>query len=271
MSNEKLNKYLFIPNDRKLNIYNHNSFILPLKGFSIGFDVCFSVQEINELSKSYNIFVIMNKFLHKKDITKIEKIIKSFGDNIKGYLIEDFGLTEFIEKEKVILYPNHIINNYTAINYISTLGFKNITVSNELTVKELVEIRKKTNSVLFYNLISKNMIMYSKRKLVSNYYENFKIDSNKKTINLSECAKGKKLIIKEENGSSVIYNYDLFCANKHLNKLSDYDYFIVNFTLLNKKEKDIVLKNFNSNKLYKLIDCDYYFLENEIKYKVKDL
>ena len=115
MSNEKLNKYLFIPNDRKLNIYNHNSFILPLKGFSIGFDVCFSVQEINELSKSYNIFVIMNKFLHKKDITKIEKIIKSFGDNIKGYLIEDFGLTEFIEKEKVILYPNHIINNYTEL------------------------------------------------------------------------------------------------------------------------------------------------------------
>jgi hypothetical protein len=159
----------------------------------------------------------------------------------------------------------------TSIEYISNIGINNIVVSNELTITELNEIRENTNSKLYYNLITKNMIMYSKRKLISNYYENYKIDSNKNLITLSECLKGKKLIIKEEDGSSVIFNNELFCANKYLDDLIKFDYLIINLSLLTNEETKIILNNYNSNKLHEMIECDYYFLENDIKYKIKDI
>jgi hypothetical protein len=272
MSKSKdINKYLFIPNNKNLEEFPSNSFILPLEKYSIGFDVYFNVDEINKLSNTYNIYVMINKFLHKDDLDNIKTIIKSFSDRIKGYFIEDYGLINLIDKNKIILYPNHIINNYKSIKYISNIGINNIVVSNELTITELNEIRKSTNSKLYYNLITKNMIMYSKRKLVSNYYENYKIDSNKNLITLSECLKGKKLIIKEEDGSSVIFNNELFCANKYLDDLIKFDYLIINLSLLTNEETKIILNNYNSNKLHEMIECDYYFLENDIKYKIKDI
>ena len=65
--------YYIIPNNKNLNIINEN-LILPLKDFSIGFDVYFTTNEINEISKNKSVSVIINKFLHKKDID----VIKSY-------------------------------------------------------------------------------------------------------------------------------------------------------------------------------------------------
>ena len=69
-------EYLIIPNKKELDLYTEygfNTFILPLDGYSIGFNVYYSVEEVNKLSLKYNIYVIMNKFLHK-EIEKFRKI-----------------------------------------------------------------------------------------------------------------------------------------------------------------------------------------------------
>ena len=60
------NKFIILPNNKNLELYdkyNFNSFILPLKDYSIGYNVYFNIDEINELSNKYEIYVIMNKFL----------------------------------------------------------------------------------------------------------------------------------------------------------------------------------------------------------------
>ena len=62
-------KYLIIPNKKDLKLYekyNFNTFILPLKDYSIGFNIYYDIDEINELSKECNIYVIINKLLHRK-------------------------------------------------------------------------------------------------------------------------------------------------------------------------------------------------------------
>lgn len=264
------NKILIIPNNKSLSSYNYTSFILPFKNYSIGFDVYFDVNEINELSSNYNIYIIINKFMHKNDISEIKKVINKL-NNIKGFFIEDFGLIDIIGKERVILYQNHIVNNYTAINYLKSIGFNNVVVSNELTFKEIKKIKENTNSKLYYFLINKNIIMYSKRSLLSNYYKNYNLDSKNNIIVLSESLKKHKLILKEEEDQSVIYNYDTFCGSKYLDIIKDYDFLIVNLTLLSEEESKIILNNIDNKDLYSMINIDYYFLENEIKYKVKDL
>ncbi len=87
-------EFIIIPRSKELKLYeqyNFNTFMLPLNNYSIGFDAYFNIDEINEYSKKYNIYVIINKFLHNQ-IYEFKKIYNKFNNNIK-FVIEDIGLT----------------------------------------------------------------------------------------------------------------------------------------------------------------------------------
>ncbi len=262
-------RYFIIPNDKRMNEYNNDSFILPLKDFSVGFDVYFNTDEINKLSSVYKVSIIINRFIHEKDLEIIKKELLKL-DNIEYFFIEDFSLINYIPKEKIVLYPNHIISNYYSVNYLNELGFNNVLVSNELTINELVDIKNNAKSNLFYTLISKNNLMYSKRELLTNYYDNYNINNRSNKIIVNEEVSNHEVIIKEEEKSTTIFNNKIFCANKYLDKLNGYN-FVVNLSNIDDNNKKIILNNLKNSNLYNLIDCDFYFLENKIVYKVGDL
>ena len=80
-------RYFIIPNDKKMNEYGDYSFILPLKDYSVGFDEYFTVDEINELSLTYNVSVIINRFIHEKDLELIKKEILKL-NNIEYFFVD---------------------------------------------------------------------------------------------------------------------------------------------------------------------------------------
>ena len=260
-----MNNFYIIPNNKDILL---NNLILPLEDYSIGFDVYYKVEEINKLSEKYNISVIINKFMHKTDIENIGGILNKL-INIKYFFIEDLGLTYFIPKEKVVISQNHIINNYDSINYFKELGFTSVLINNDLTIEEIKEIISNTSSNLFMYFISKNNLMYSKRHLISSFsdYKNNVLD-NKKEI--SEKVSNYKLLIKEEECGTCIFNSKIFSANKYLDDLTSINK-IINLSNINKEETNIILNNFKSKELNKLLEVDNYFLENKIAYKVGDL
>lgn len=260
-----MNNFYIIPNNKDILLDN---LILPLEDYSIGFDVYYKVEEINKLSEKYNISVIINKFMHKTDIENIGGILNKL-INIKYFFIEDLGLTYFIPKEKVVISQNHIINNYDSINYFKELGFTSVLINNDLTIEEIKEIISNTSSNLFMYFISKNNLMYSKRHLISAFsdYKNNVLD-NKKEI--SEKVSNYKLLIKEEECGTCIFNSKIFSANKYLDDLTSINK-IINLSNINKEEANIILNNFKSKELNKLLEVDNYFLENKIAYKVGDL
>lgn len=260
-----MNNFYIIPNNKDILL---NNLILPLEDYSIGFDVYYKVEEINKLSEKYNISVIINKFMHKTDIENIGGILNKL-INIKYFFIEDLGLTYFIPKEKVVISQNHIINNYDSINYFKELGFTSVLINNDLTIEEIKEIISNTSSNLFMYFISKNNLMYSKRHLISAFsdYKNNVLD-NKKEI--SEKISNYKLLIKEEKCGTCIFNSKIFSANKYLDDLTSINK-IINLSNINKEETNIILNNFKSKELNKLLEVDNYFLENKIAYKVGDL
>lgn len=270
-----MNKYLIIPNDKdlyKFKAKGFNSFILPLNNYSLGFDVYFNVDEINKYSNDMNIYLMINKFMHKDDLVNLENIINNINiDSIKGIFIEDLGVLDFFPKDKCIIYQNHMINNFFSINFFYSLGYSNVVVNNELTIKEIKEIRKKTASTLYYFIVSKNILMYSNRKLVSNYFKHYSENQEHSSYLIRESVSKKELIAKEELDSATISNNDIFCGNKYINDLEKLDYLIINLSNINQSDTNIILDNYNNSELYKLIACDYYFLENDIKYKVGDL
>ena len=261
-------EFIIIPNTKELELFNDfNAFILPLKNYSIGFNIYFDIDEINSISKNKEVYVIMNKFLHMQ-IYEFKKIYNKFNKNIK-FIVEDIGLVNIIDKDRLVLYENHILSNYKAVNYLSDLGINNVVINNDLTIQELKEIIKKTKSNIYYFYTSKNMLMYSRRKLVSNYNTYFDLDETDNYL-LSEKVTHKELEINETNDGSVVRYHKIFCASKYLNDLKKLN-LIIDFTNIDEVSTKLIIQNCNEENLYNLIDSDYYFLEHEIKYKVGDL
>lgn len=262
-----MNDFYVIPNNKDVVF---NNLILPLKDYSIGFDVYYTVSEINSLSKKLNISVIINKFLHKEDIKKIINIINELEiDNIKYIFVEDLGLVSLLDNNKVVVSQNHIINNYDSINYFKSLGYSNILVNNDLTINELKEIISKTSSNLFMYFISKNNLMYSKRRLLTAFSNYKNSDISKKEV-ITEKVSNHKLIIKEEKCGTCIFNKRIFAGNKYMSELSSVNK-IVNLSNMDEFETKTILKYMDKVNLSDYIEIDDYFLDNVIPYKVGDI
>ncbi len=262
---------IILPNKKDLKFYEKyglNTFLLPLEEYSVGCDIYFNIDEINTYSNEYNIYVYMNKFLHK-DIDKFKEMYDKFNKNIK-FIVEDIGLVNIIESNRLVLYENHILSNYKAINYLRDLSIFNCVINNDLTIKEIEDINKNTSSNLYYFYLSKNILMYSRRPLISSYKKHFNIKNDKNEYILSEKTTHKELDIKEEKYSSVVRYNKIFCASKYLDKLKNMN-LIYDFSSIDDINEKMILENIDNNKLCDLIDSDYYFLENDIKYKVGDL
>ena len=227
--------FYMIPNSKDISKFNEE-LILPLEGYSIGFDIYFSALEIEEISKTRKVNVIINKFFHKKDIDSIDSVLEKL-EHVNYFFIEDLGLINKIDKEKIVLSQNHIITNYDSINYFKEIGIKNVVVCNELTKEELISIREKTSSNLFYFFIARNNLMYSKRHLLSSFYE-YKSSFGEKTRVIKEKVSGKELIIKEENDGTLIFDKNIFSANLYMKELSGYN-FIINFSNMNIDETKV--------------------------------
>lgn len=262
-----MNDFYVIPNNKDVVF---NNLILPLKDYSIGFDVYYTVSEINSLSKKLNISVIINKFLHKEDIKNIINIINELEiDNIKYIFVEDLGLVSLLGNDKVVVSQNHIINNYDSINYFKSLGYSNILVNNDLTINELEEIISKTSSNLFMYFISKNNLMYSKRRLLTAFSNYKNSDISKKEV-ITEKVSNHKLIIKEEKCGTCIFNKRIFAGNKYMSELSSVNK-IVNLSNMDEFETKTILKYMDKVNLSDYIEIDDYFLDNVIPYKVGDI
>lgn len=262
-----MNDFYVIPNNKDVVF---NNLILPLKDYSIGFDVYYTVSEINSLSRKLNISVIINKFLHKEDIKNIINIINELEiDNIKYIFVEDLGLVSLLDNNKVVVSQNHIINNYDSINYFKSLGYSNILVNNDLTINELNEIISKTSSNLFMYFISKNNLMYSKRRLLTAFSNYKNSDILKKEV-ITEKVSNHKLIIKEEKCGTCIFNKRIFAGNKYISELSSVNK-IVNLSNMDEFETKTILKYMDKVNLSDYIEIDDYFLDNVIPYKVGDI
>lgn len=262
-----MNDFYVIPNNKDVVF---NNLILPLKDYSIGFDVYYTVSEINSLSRKLNISVIINNFLHKEDIKNIINIINELEiDNIKYIFVEDLGLVSLLGNDKVVVSQNHIINNYDSINYFKSLGYSNILVNNDLTINELKEIISKTSSNLFMYFISKNNLMYSKRRLLTAFSNYKNSDISKKEV-ITEKVSNHKLIIKEEKCGTCIFNKRIFAGNKYMSELSSVNK-IVNLSNMDEFETKTILKYMDKVNLSDYIEIDNYFLDNVIPYKVGDI
>lgn len=117
--------------------------------------------------------------------------------------------------------------------------------------------------------ISKNNLMYSKRRLLTAFSNYKNSDILKKEV-ITEKVSNHKLIIKEEKCGTCIFNKRIFAGNKYMSELSSVNK-IVNLSNMDEFETKTILKYMDKVNLSDYIEIDDYFLDNVIPYKVGDI
>ena len=230
--------------------------LYPLKSICVGYEIEFSIDEIDG-------YILVNRILEDKDLNLLEKLLAN--SKAKGMVFDDLGIIEIVKDLPMtkILLLDHIATNYESINYYLEY-VDSVIVSNDLTKDEIEEILKKANKPLVVNVFGLKTLMYSRRLLLSNYaiYHNLKIERKMDaTISSSKYFK----IIENDYGTK-------FYAGKYFNGLELLNYSNVLFYWydLIDLEPDKILSLIKDNKIDD-INSDMLFLDKPTIYKVSDI
>ncbi len=238
-----------------------STFLLPLKGYTVGYPASFQIEGINAVASKNNIYCLINKVLNNKEIDELKSILPKL--NIKGFVIEDIGLIKTIKalNKEVILFINHFNCNYKSINvwlnYVDS-----VFVSNELTKEELQEIDANVTKPVVYHLLGYNQVMYSKRKLVSNYEDYYHLPHTN-PLHITDKMGSVKFTLFEEEGSTVGFSNK--CAVLDCLDLNNVYYFYVNTTFLS---VDTIIKFFHGEDI---VNTDNGFLTKKTVFKIGDI
>ena len=237
------NKYLLLVTNKtivsKLEKESNITFLFPIKDFTVGFPNSFLIDEIY----IENAYIFVNRLLDDEGIEKFKVFINNLPKNIKGIVFDDIGILQVLKDTPnnldKILFLNHFNCNYLSVN--TYLDFADsVVVGTDITDQELEEIldrAKKPVVVYTFGYIS---IMYSRRKLLSNYNHYFK----KNVPMISELTNDLKQEFKmvENEYGTVVYPNKPFNGLKY-RKYNNVLYFLVNTLFLEDNEVINIIKS----------------------------
>ena len=246
-----MSKILTIPsnlNEIEKTIDLVDGFIIGIKDMCVNTNFCIDIEELDLLKKikDKDIFISINKNIHNKDLEIVKEIlIKLNNYNIKGVLYYDVGVLNIYNKldlnYDLVWSQEHLTTNYNTINYWNSKGAKYANISSDITEEEVIKIIEKSKSKLMVTLFGYLPMFVSKRHIVKNYLEYFKLNDDS-SVNYME-KEGKIYPIIDNNVGTQVYSNNILNGIKSsLNINLDY----------------IVLNSFNIE-LDKFIDVIRYF------------
>ena len=260
--------------------------IVGIKDLSINQPAYFTLDEIkkiNEIIKNNGkeIFVSLNKNMFNKDLEILEYTLLQL-DNLKlnGILYYDIAIVNFKKNLKLVTplvwNQEHLTTNYLTSNFWYEYGAKYIMLSSEITIDEINEIALNANAKTMVPIFGYLPMFVSRRHLVKNYLDTFKIkdDSN---INYIE-KENKIYAIIDSNDGTIAY------SNKCLNGINEtlklnVDYIVLNSFNINNATFKRVVSMYNianesnvqefKEEIDKMLETDTGFLYKETVYEVK--
>lgn len=230
-------KLVIVPN-KKENIKKYkkigaSAFIFGLKGFSSGYSLTLTKEEIKNVideNSDVDFFVAINKNIFNDELNELENNLLFLDKlKIKGILFYDLAVLNIKLRKRLsvdlVWNQTHMVTNYKTCNYYYEKGVKYGIVSNEITLEEINDIKKNTNMILFTMIIGYPIMSFSRRSLLSNYF----ISNNKKKESQMYWLtnNNEKYFIREEESGDAIYYGKILNGSAILNDLN-VDYAILN-------------------------------------------
>lgn len=280
-----MSKKIIIPSNKEQieNLMNYvDGFIIGLKDMSVNLPTYFNlfeIKEISELVKKNNkeLFVSLNKNMHNYDLEYLKEVLLEFEKyNITGILYYDISIVnlkkELNLKNDLVFSEEHAVTNFATINYWNNMGAKYAYLSNEITLNEIIDIHKNSNSKLLVQVFGYIPIFVSERKLVSNYKKYFNLKNDSKLYYIEK--EDKKYPILEDKFTTQVYTDYILDAIDEIKELESHkiEYLVYNSFNINDEIFDYIIKrdNIKEKDIKKLFDnVDKGFLYKETIYKVK--
>lgn len=265
-------------------------FILGLEDYCINYPSA-SLEQIKELSNKYQLFISINKNLFNNELSDLkEKLIELSHLPIMGILFYDLGVLNIVRENNIsvnlVWHQTHMVTNYNTCNFYYEKGVEYGFLANEITLDEIIEIKKHTNMKLMVNCFGYPIMSHSRRMLLTNYFKSIQKEKEDRVYHLEN--KDEDYLLKEsKNGASILYGklingtrplFDLvennidYCVldmqevDQKIGKevLNKYQYIVKNYSTITADEKENIIKDMNN-----LIGDSTNFFYKKTIYKVK--
>ena len=258
-----------------------DGFIIGIKEMSVNANMY--IDDLSILNSIDNdIFISLNKNMHNCDLEKLREILIELNNyNIKGVLYYDISILNIYKSLNLnydlVWSQEHLTTNYNTINFYNNFGVKYTYLSSDITEEEIIEISKNTKSKLMVNLFGYLPMFVSKRHIVKNYLEYFKLDDNSGVNYMTKEGKVYPIIDNDIctsvyssnilNGlkTSLNINVDYIVLNSFNIDLDKFINVIDMFKSVNKENIELFEEKINAM----FSNVDYGFLNTKTIYRVK--
>jgi len=253
----------------------YDGIIIGVKDLSVNVNLYLTVDEINKLNTSKEVFVALNKNMHNSDLENLENTMKNL-KNIKAILYYDVAIVYIYNEMKpaydLVWSQEHMTTSSVTCNYWYGKGVSYAYLAGDITLNEILNIKKQTSMKLIVPIFGYLPMFVSKRHLIKNYLNCFDIEDDSKINYLKK--EGKTYPILDTNLTSVYSANILSSLNAyHELKKNGIDYVTFNaFNLEEDKFKKAleIYEGRSSEKIEDLFpNVDTGFLYKETYYKVK--
>ena len=185
-----------------------------------------------------------------------------------------------INKEEKLNIPliasqNFLITNHETCSYYKALGCCGATLTTELTKEEIKETCSKVKDLMYVNIFGYQLMAFSKRKLITDYFSYIKRINLKKDNYMKK--EGKDYLIKENKTGTFMVSPYILDGLKYLSYFKDAKYIIlsefkiehISFLKVLKIYNDKISFKENSDASSVLDNTSLGFLDTKTIYKVK--
>ena len=270
-----MSKIIVIPSSLdhmyELTSYNIDGFIVPIKNLSANqsFEVDYKDLElVIDKIKNKEVILLINKMMHSSDIELLREVLKKVStlkvDKIMYYDNSVYMLSQELKINiPLVIYQDHLNLSILSNKFYNDMGINYAYISSDITKEEIRDIKLNTKSKLFITAYGYVPIFYSRRYLLSNYFEYIDKSYKKDVFYLDN-----EYPIKESDFGTIIYSNKIINLINELDKLDFIDYIVMDSFNIDRQEfNEMVNKFINKDKVE---DTYTGFLDKKTIYKVKN-
>ena len=229
------------------------------------------------------IYVLMNQLYHQDRISALkEALIQLNTLKIDGLFFQDFGLLNLVQENhlnfSMIYAPDTLNTNHQTLNTLSTLGIDGFFLSGQLHLDEVDTIVSETKSPCIVPVHGVQYIAYSKRKLLTNYFDQINKPQPvgyKEHLVMKVNNKEEYSYIYEDHSGTHVYTTNELCT-LGMNMPGDYGY--IETLYLDKDYVLDVIDHYLAQDSYEAFvsshpdhHYDHGFIEDGTVYKIEDV
>lgn len=209
-----------------------DAFIFGLKNYCSGYYNALTLEEIAKLRQDYDgeLFIAINKNIFNDELKSVEEALV-FLDKIRvdGILFYDLAILS-IKRRLNLSIPlvwnqTHMVTNYNSCNYYYDKGVEYGVLASEITLSEVNELKEKTKMKLFLNVLGYQVMSYSRRNLVDNFFKSIGKEREKESYIIKN--NGEDYIIKQEDNGACLFSHKLLNGSVVIPN-TNVDYVILN-------------------------------------------